>query len=77
MKKLLWNVRDDDGVVHSDPIGLEKSYYIYQDNDDVELVLLSNDGDYDEDEDIIYCANLDEAKSKAQSHYEEIIKQHI
>lgn len=80
-KKLEWQNRDDD-VVHADPIGLLKSYYIYppktenNSSNQFELVLINDNGDFDEEETTRHNS-LEEAKNKAQQHYEQTLLNHI
>lgn len=79
-KKLDWQIRDDD-VVHADPEGLLKSYYIYPPKTEnnpstqFELALIQDNGNFDEEETTRHNS-LDEAKNKAQQHYEYILQLH-
>lgn len=80
-KELDWQNRDDD-VVHADPIGLLKSYYIYPPNTEnnssnqFELVLINDNGNFNEEENTKHNS-LKDAKSKAQQHYEYVLQQHL
>lgn len=79
-KSLDWQVRVDDGVVFAEPYGLEHSYFIYpptpdDDEDLFELVLIDNDGHYDDDKSTVHTT-LQDAQKHAQNHYVNILKHH-
>lgn len=82
IRDLNWVQRVDDNVIHADPEGLIKSYYIYpphtQNNQSnhFELALISDKGEFS-DQNTSTHSNLENAKSYAQQHYENIVSKHI
>lgn len=79
-KKFDWQNRDD-GVIHADPERLLKAYYIYlphtenNESDLFELALIHENGFLDDAETTGH-SSLDEAKGRAQQHYESVLQLH-
>lgn len=79
-KNLFWQNRDD-GVIHADPKGLLKAYYIYpprtenNESDLFELALIHENGFLDDTETTIH-GSLEEAKVGAQQHYAGVLQLH-
>jgi hypothetical protein len=74
-KKLEWNTRTD-GVIYAEPNGLEKSYYIYQLEDNLfELTLIRADGTSTEEG--TFHENASIAKSISEEHYQKILHSHV
>ena len=77
-KQLQWQKRVDDGVVFAEVEGLRWDYYIYpqEDSIDVELSLIGENGFWLEDLTTIH-KSLEAAKSGAQKHYEGVLSHHV
>jgi hypothetical protein len=81
VKQLDWKNRED-AVVHADPEGLVKSYYIYppqiHDNDTNKFLLVHiSDSGYVYNDETTTHDDLTQAQNKAQQHYEKLVNVHI
>ena len=75
LKPLQWN-KQNDGTEYANPHGLRWMYYITRLNNQFELALIDNNGDWDHDMLIYYTAIMD-AKQTANNHYMKVITYHI
>lgn len=77
IKNLRWDIRADDGVIHSDPDGLQWSYYIYTENEQCFHLKLINEDGYSDENLNSQHESLDAAKNAAQNHFEAVLQQYL